>query len=257
MSLDETPVKAPKSAHLPTPGTEYRRRIAQSKSMHNLHMSPRDSVSAPLPPLPAHLAASNASRHSTQVTSSGSEASTRRSPDMLTSPDLPSVNESSPAAPRPISPSKRPAPSSSGGSQPVVSTTGRPVMPSRTATAPPLATISNALPQQLAGPVRYDLLEDDDMPSPFIKKKHSAPPSSVMRRLVGTAVGPLRAAPARPPSVQAQLAAAALQGGPATGTRHSLASKLASNRAGSALGRVDETGRMARRGSTLTSATLS
>ena len=166
-----------------------------------------------------------------------------------------SVAGHGPSPPLPISPSKR---SAHHPSSPVNAFNSRP-LPTHRSTAPPANPPTTHTPTDsvsgLPAP-RYNLIDEDSLPSPFIKKKTSAPPSAVAAAAIqrrpsslsvafGTVVQPARAAPSRPLH-------------PST-SRQSLANRLAMNRASKMMNSViDEQGRvpMDRRSSTI-AATMS
>lgn len=172
----ETPVKS----GLSTPNTEARRRIATSKSMHNLKSSGGSRHESPTSrAFPASLAQNRmqyASQQGTPSTSSGVAPPTR--PASSSAVEGPSsgtrrsessasiANHATSVADR-ISPSKR-------------------MTMARTSTAPPqlssaasmnsLASYATLGPNGLPAPPKWNMEDEDTLPSPFIKKKISTGP---------------------------------------------------------------------------------
>jgi hypothetical protein len=186
-----------------TPGPHARRAVGPSKSMHNLASATKAQPrlpSPPPPPLPQHDTAKQpSSNNSSRGSSSGSSAS----------------SIAQPASAPPSSPSKQHA----------VHVT-RPGLHGRNLTAPPAQMVP-----------LYDLADEENLPSPFLKKKTSAPPSSVMAA-IGAAARVARGAVHRPapsvPTAGTRAARPAGTGGSTTGTRQSLAGRLALARAAKA-----------------------
>ena len=199
--------------------SESRRRISTSKSMHNLSAANKAAGTArQLFPSASKDSLRSAALAQAQSADGAPQRSPRRTnntffgkmSESFLSPTL--VEESNSA---PSSPTKRSAAVafSQPPSQPPKATS-RPSAAQRTATAPP--ALSAPLP-------KYNLEDEDNLPSPFIKKKQSSAP--VTRSAT---------AGSRPPPVPSR----ALR---PSGSRLSLASKLAIGRTN---GKVDEQGRL-------------
>lgn len=251
----ETPVKA-------TPGTEARRKIATSKSMHNLKSSASSQLSSPtprfLPSLPKYRTSSIASSEMAgstlaSIPQSASAVQTTFNTSSHLPPGYPTRPASSSAVELPgTGHSYYTTRSNSAQANPIHSPSKRPLAPSRTTTAPPSLSTASSMSalSSLANhilPGRYNLDDEESLPSPFIKKKASG-------------AGPLRAiAAAQEKAAQqaagmttrsassASLSSVANGGAPAvpsrTGrpstTRQSLGARLAMARQA----KVDEQGR--------------
>lgn len=244
MAVDgETPVKAGQA----TPTTETRRRgVPSSKSMHNLKASAGSRTDSPTartaPALPT------SSKHQTNG-------------PMSAGPTVPSFNftyatsHSRPSSVATVSEmgtlhSKR-SESSASLVNTTVSPVKRPQPMSRTATAPPLlpsastpslASLAAALPSAGSGP-RYNLEDEDSLPSPFIKKKASMGIRAMAAAQAATASGSASTITRRQSSSNLSSIAGSI--GSARGlrpstTRQSLAGKLALHRQSS---KVDDQGR--------------
>jgi hypothetical protein len=159
--------------------------------------------------------------------------------------NLASANKATAVAPAPPplpSAHQQPTNNSSAGSstsstqqQPASAPPGSPSKQQQVAASRPAPPTRNATaPAQLAPP-QYDPTDEDNLPSPFLKKKTSTgAPTSVMAAAMRMARGAVhRPAPAAPTATMATRAARP-SGGTTTGTRQSLAGRLAIARAAKA-----------------------
>ena len=238
----ETPVKG----GLTTPSSEARRRIATSKSMHNLKTSNSSRLDSPTSRAypPSSLAGSRqAHAYLQQPQSAGPTISTfsagyparPASSSALENPNLGKRSESTASVATLVaSPSKRPGP--------VV----------RTATAPQLShTASTASISSLASlptihPPRYNMEDEDNLPSPFLRKKASVGPLRAIvtgQPATGSGGGAHRASSSSS-SIVSTVSSVNAPGVPSRAgrphtTRQSLANRLAMHRQQ----KVDEQGR--------------
>lgn len=171
----ETPIKS--GSGMSTPNTEARRRIATSKSMHNLKSSGGSRHESPTSrAFPSSLAQnrmhyasqqgtpSNGAAPPTRPASSsaleGPSSATRRSESSASI-----ANHASSVADR-ISPSKR---------MTIARTSTAPPQLSSAASMNSLASYATLAPNGLPAP-RWNMEDEDTLPSPFIKKKISTGP---------------------------------------------------------------------------------
>ncbi|CAD6589047.1 MAG: G2-specific serine/threonine protein kinase [Cyphobasidiales sp. Tagirdzhanova-0007] len=237
----ETPIKG----NLMTPGTEARRRIATSKSMHNLKTSSSSRQESPTSRAhpPSSLAGSKqAHAYLPQPQSAG--------PTMSTFPaGFPARPASSSALENPSLGSRR-SDSTASVATLVASPSKRPGPGSRTATAPQLshatstASISSLASLPTINPPRYNYDDEDSLPSPFIKKKASIGPLRALAAGQAAAISGANIHRAMSNSSIANAAVAPAPGVPSRAgrphtTRQSLANRLAMHRQQ----KVDEQGR--------------